>query len=150
MVRTYVDEAKILEKMAFSKKNASKKTKNVSLRNILLEDAAKRYENAGRNWVLEANQNKQYHRKVQYARLNAMNDYGLAKKIRGEINKANLEGQVFAIVSIISLASALFFTSLNLSGYATGSLANDTSLMGIVLFVLGLVFAFIFFKKKKK
>ena len=72
-----------------------------------------------------------------------------SKKIASETNKKTLERRVYATASIISLAGALFFTSLSLSGYATGSLANDTSLMGIVLFVLGLV-TFVFFKSREK
>jgi len=153
MAKTYADEAKILEKIALSKKNTSRHTKKPSLKVGLLEQAAKGYENAGRNWVLEANQNKEYPRRVQYARLNAMNDYGLAKKIRGEISKGSLEGQVFGAASILSLLGALFFMSFNLTGNSIGNLTNENLLIywaGIGLFILGLVFAFVFLKNKKK
>jgi hypothetical protein len=64
-------------------------------------------------------------------------------------NNRGLEKRLFAIASIVSLLGALFFTSLNLSGYVTGNLSEDASLMKMVLFVLGLIFAFAFLKKKK-
>jgi hypothetical protein len=150
MAKTPADEAKMFEKLAFSKRSAARHTKNVPLRVSLLEEAAKRYESAGARWFREAVQYKEYPRRVKSARLNASYDYGLAKDIRKTIRESNLEKEVFAIASIISLVSALFFTSINLSGHATSSLASDSSLLGIVLFVLGLVFAFIFFRSKKK
>jgi hypothetical protein len=155
MEKSPADDAKMLEKLAFSKKNAAQHTKNIPIKISLLEAAATRYENAGRNWLKEAVQNMAYPRRVESAKLNAGYDYGLARKIRKMIRESNeggneLERQLYAGVSIISLVSALFFTSFNLSGYAIGSLANDASLLGIVLFIVGLVFAFVFFRSKKK
>lgn len=79
----------------------------------------------------------------------------IEERVKEKIRKLSwtgkrLERGLFSAASIISLLGALFFTFLNLSGYATGSLAKDTSLIGIVLFILGLVFAFVFFKRNKR
>jgi hypothetical protein len=57
---------------------------------------------------------------------------------------------VYAILSIISLFGALLFVSVNLTGNVTALTARDSNLMGILLFVFGLFFAFLFFKKKNK
>lgn len=56
----------------------------------------------------------------------------------------------FAILSIVTLAIALFFTSFSFTGYAVGGLTSGNfRWMGVILFVLGLVFAFSYFKYKK-
>ena len=55
-----------------------------------------------------------------------------------------------AVLSILALLGALFFVSFNLTGAAIGDLTDDNfSLIGSALFFLGLIFAFIFLKKKK-
>lgn len=153
MAKNYAEEAKRLEKAALLKKNASRSVKDTHRKRILMEQAARLYETAVRDWALEAKQNSAYHRKERYARLNAVNDYGLARKIREEINEIGLERQVFGIVSIISFLGALFFISFNLTGNSIGNLSNENLSLywiGIGLFVLGLVFAFMFFKNKKE
>jgi len=150
MLNNYSGEALRLEKLALSKKNASKNMKNLPQKVNTLEQAARMYEVAVKNWLLEAKENSLYPRKEKYAQKNASHDYGLAKRLREEIREQSLEAQIFGIIAIISLATSLFFTSFNLSGYATGSLSGDASILGIVLFVLGLVFAFVFFRKKNK
>lgn len=153
MAKNYAEEAKRLEKAALLKKNASRSMKDIPRRKILLEQVARLYETAVRDWALEAKQNSTYPRKERYARLNAINDYGLAKKIREEINEIGLERQVFGIVSIISFLGALFFISFNLTGNSIGNLNNENLSLywiGTGLFVLGLVFAFMFFKNKKR
>ena len=55
-----------------------------------------------------------------------------------------------AMISMASLLSALFFTSVSLTGYSVKGLTEESfRLGGVVLFVLGLVFAFFYFKGKK-
>ncbi len=57
---------------------------------------------------------------------------------------------VFAIFSMGSLLFALFFTSLSLTGYSISGLTEESFRFGgVVLFVLGLVFAFSYIKNKK-
>ncbi len=56
---------------------------------------------------------------------------------------------VFAFFSIISLVLALFFTSFNLTGNAIlGLTENNSSWIGLCLFIGGLIFTFLYFRKK--
>ena len=56
----------------------------------------------------------------------------------------------FAIPAIICLVGALIFTSFNLTGYAIGGLAqNSSQWIGVCLFACGLIFTFFYFKIKK-
>ena len=56
---------------------------------------------------------------------------------------------IFPILAIATLVIALFFVSFNLTGYAIGGLTqNNSTLLGISLFILGMVFAFFYFKGK--
>jgi len=111
-----------------------------------------KYRHAGDMWIRARNSKKaiqMYEGAIKFAHSEQVGKK-MEERIRGLYgNGKRLEGRVYAIASIISLIGALFFTSLNLSGYATGSLASDTSLMGIVLFILGLI-TFVFFKSRKK
>lgn len=67
-----------------------------------------------------------------------------------EADKRILEGRIYAAASIICLIGSLFFVSFNLTGNSIGDLnKGDFSLLGIGLFVIGLM-AFILFKSKKK
>ncbi len=55
----------------------------------------------------------------------------------------------FASLSIIFLLSALLFTSVSLTGYSVFDLTqNNSRFIGTGLFILGLVFAFLYFKLK--
>jgi len=51
---------------------------------------------------------------------------------------------VFVILSIVSFLSALFFLSVNFTGAVVGSTQYDFSILGILFFVLGLVFIFVY------
>jgi len=81
----------------------------------------------------------------------------LLNKVRGKIKRKRLERPsglekkfVFATLSIISLVFALFFSIFSLTGYSIRALAEESfRLGGVALFVLGLVFAFLYFKNKK-
>ncbi len=66
--------------------------------------------------------------------------------------RKNLEGKfVFPILSIVFLLSALIFTSFSLTGYSiVGLTQNNFRFIGTGLFIFGLVFAFLYFKKKEK
>ncbi|RLG15916.1 hypothetical protein DRN69_02285 [Candidatus Pacearchaeota archaeon] len=56
-----------------------------------------------------------------------------------------------ASLSIISLLGALFFVSVNLTGNTIlGLKAENSFLAGVCLFVFGLVFAFFYFRQKRK
>ncbi len=154
MATTPADEAKRLARLGDNKRNAARYTKNSSKKQTFLEDAAKKYEDTGKNWLKEAAQNLNYPRRVDSAKGNASYYYGLAKRIREGIHKEkSLEGQVFGIASIISFLGALFFLSFNLTGNSIGNFTNeDLSLYwaGIGMTILGLVFAFVFLKLRKK
>lgn len=57
---------------------------------------------------------------------------------------------LFASLSIISLLSALFFVSFSLTGNVIGELTQENSrLIGVILFFLGLSFVFCYIKCKK-
>ncbi len=56
----------------------------------------------------------------------------------------------FAILAVGSFVIALFFVSFSLTGYAVGGLTQENSRwISTSLFILGLVFAFFYFKNKK-
>lgn len=138
-------------------------------RNISDKDAMKNYLTAAQYRVSQAN-SEISPRIIKDALTNAINDYENAirltssyevkDKIRGKIS--NVERMLyatkntprissFAILAIISLVGALFFVSFNITGNAIGELSYDNvSLIGTGLFILGLVFAFVFFKGKEK
>jgi len=68
------------------------------------------------------------------------------KEVEGGLEK----GLVFAFLSMAFLLSALFFSIFSLTGYSIRGLAEESfRLGGVALFVLGLVFAFFYFKNKK-
>ncbi|MCK4647760.1 hypothetical protein KAT24_02415 [Candidatus Pacearchaeota archaeon] len=83
------------------------------------------------------------------------------KKINNKLNEINkklprksrgLERRLFALafLSIASFIGALFFISFNLTGYATGGLAQENfRWISTSLFILGLIFTFFYFKNKK-
>ncbi|MEJ2267971.1 MAG: hypothetical protein P8X70_02760, partial [Nanoarchaeota archaeon] len=67
-------------------------------------------------------------------------------------NKLHIERRVleYAILSITSLVFALIFTSFSLTGYSVMELTqNNFRFFGTIFFILGLVFAFVYLKKKK-
>jgi hypothetical protein len=70
-------------------------------------------------------------------------------KKRGDLERRSRSS--FAIISILTLLGAVFFVSFNLTGFAISGLALDNSrIIGMCLFVCGLVFAFIYLKGKNK
>jgi len=57
----------------------------------------------------------------------------------------------FAILSVISLVFALFFVSSNITGYSILNINyNNLQWIGLCLFICGLTFAFLYFRKKGK
>jgi len=57
----------------------------------------------------------------------------------------------FAILSAFSLMAALFFISVNLTGFASSTISiNDSKWISFCLFACGLVFAFLFLNSKKR
>ncbi|MDD5012149.1 MAG: hypothetical protein PHQ66_00675 [Candidatus Nanoarchaeia archaeon] len=62
----------------------------------------------------------------------------------------NVEWNTFAFLSITSLAFALIFISLNLTGNAIGGITlNDSRWISICFFLCGLLFAFFYLRNKK-
>ena len=60
-----------------------------------------------------------------------------------------LKSKFVAVSSIMCFLGALFFLSFNLTGFVIGNLAyNDSNLISTSLFLLGLVFAFFYFRRK--
>jgi hypothetical protein len=103
----------------------------------------------------------------------AKNAYNYAKSLRGipDAKKDSLDKKIllleskikklrqknfsmdflFAILSIVFLVSALVFTSFSLTGYSIfGAIENNFRFIGTGFFLLGLVFAFVYFKTKNK
>jgi hypothetical protein len=76
--------------------------------------------------------------------------YMLDKNKTGFIQKPlDLEGKVEVTTAIIGLFGSIFFLSFNLTGNVISDLSIKTSnLTGIVLFLVGLVAAFLYFRKK--
>ncbi|MEK6918049.1 MAG: hypothetical protein AABW51_03810 [Nanoarchaeota archaeon] len=61
----------------------------------------------------------------------------------------NINFNIFTIIGLILVGIGLFFFVPNLTGNATGNLnASITNILGIALFVLGLVVVYFSFKKK--
>jgi len=57
---------------------------------------------------------------------------------------------LYAIITIVALIGGLFFLSDNITGNVVTNLDTDTSnLVGVSLFVIGLIGAFFYFKSKK-
>lgn len=70
--------------------------------------------------------------------------------LTGEAPKSLTKRVGLAYLSIISLIAALFFVSVNLTGNAISNMSgNDTKLVGLCLFLFGLFFAFLHFRRKK-
>lgn len=60
-----------------------------------------------------------------------------------------LKSKFVAAFAIMCFLGALFFISFNLTGFVIGSLEyNNSNLISVGLFLLGLVFAFFYFRKK--
>lgn len=63
--------------------------------------------------------------------------------------QGGLEKQVLSIMSIVSLLASLFFVSSNLTGFAVSNFTtNDLQWAGLCFFACGLVFVFLFLRKK--
>ncbi len=127
---------------------------------------ARIYEKAGDTWSVLG----------RYSQ--ALEDYNLAKKyaynkkiigrIERKMNKiyekykekrpklrklkiAGLEKRLtFGVLSIMSLAISLFFISVSLTGYIINLNFKEVFPIEILLFFFGLVFAFLYFREKKK
>ena len=72
------------------------------------------------------------------------------KTERDPLKKSKLEKHLnFAIPAIASFLGALFFISFNLTGNVVGEVSqNNSNWISLILFVLGMVFAFFYFKNK--
>ncbi|GAI85504.1 unnamed protein product [marine sediment metagenome] len=70
---------------------------------------------------------------------------------RGKIKPSRLERRLgFAIAAMISLVGALFFSVFSLTGSVIQGLNESNSRwIGIILFVVGLVFTFLYNRTKK-
>lgn len=152
---TYADRAKLFRERAALKYNKARYVSKPDLKTAFLKEAHHLYIEAVEEWNQEADSNKQYPRIVKFANLNAEHDYELAQKIQKQIrgaDKGGLEKKTFfAIASIIAFVGALFSVSFNLTGYAMGALSYEKIfLAGSILFILGLVFAFLFLRSKNK
>ena len=112
-----------------------------------------RYRQAADMWTKAGNSkkaNEMYKGAIKFAPSEKVREK-LDEKIRSlYTGRKSLERSLFAAVSIITLVASLFFISFNLTGNSVGNLSgNVLSLIGLGLFVLGIV-AFIFFKTRKK
>ncbi len=73
------------------------------------------------------------------------------RKMRGVSRKLGLEKRLaYGILSIASLVTSLFFISINITGYTIRVLSENSFLIGVFSFTLGLIFAFFYFKEKRK
>jgi hypothetical protein len=61
-----------------------------------------------------------------------------------------LQKNIVALITITFLSISLFFVSSNLTGFAISNLSNsNVQWIGFGFFVVGLIFAFVYFRKKK-
>lgn len=131
------------------------------------------YESAGDKSIVEARKygdSKENRRKVSSLLLRAKNNYESAQELMKKEDQVEIKGKIssvqnkiedlesgglekkfiFPILAIATLVAALFFVSFNLTGYAIGGLTqNNSTLLGISLFILGMIFAFFYFRNKK-
>ncbi|MAG78792.1 hypothetical protein CMI40_00245 [Candidatus Pacearchaeota archaeon] len=116
------------------------------------------YFERGDHFTDEGNYSKaieNYTKSLSNDSLSAIQKEGLNRKIQklndlSHINTKTVESRAsLAILAIGSFIVALFFFSVNITGNAIGNLAYNTSnWIGLILFVLGLVLAFFYFKKR--
>jgi len=126
-------------------------------------EVSRSYEITGDAYVTEKNPKdalKNYQKAFEYAYNKKIKDrietkmrkaQPLPDSKKSKRKKGGLERRLgFATLAIATLVIALFFVSFNLTGYVIGKLAqNHLTLLGISLFILGLIFAFFYFRKKK-
>ncbi len=137
-----------------------------------LQEARELYELAADTWIKEAKAHKDAPRRIRYGLLNARQEYksaaDLAESVRDKERiqrkidsisqrkdslrpRGKLEKNlIFGILSIASLVMAFSYISLNITGYSIGGLMQENfRWMGVVFFVLGLIFAFFYSKNKR-
>lgn len=98
-------------------------------------------------------------KKMQFYRENVAQKYALPVKFfkKGKTgrnvsrsSKRFLEDHIFASVAIVGLLGSLFFTSSTFTGNVTGSLTqNSTNIIGVILFLVGIVASFFYVRKSK-
>ena len=72
------------------------------------------------------------------------------KVIEFRNNFQNLEGLAVSIISVSLFLASLFFASMSFTGNVIGNITEDYSrIIGLCLFVCGLIFSFICIKKRK-
>ncbi len=65
--------------------------------------------------------------------------------------KKNLESKLSSIIAVSSIAISLIFLSTNLTGFTISNLTQQTSsIIGIILFIIGLISALYYFKRRKQ
>jgi hypothetical protein len=73
-----------------------------------------------------------------------------SKDINSKLEKMILQKNIVALITITFLSVSLFFVSSNLTGFAISNLSNsNVQWIGFGFFVIGLIFAFVYFRKKK-
>ena len=151
MAKTPADEALFYEKQGEAKKRAALFTKDENAKRNFLKQAAESYRIARNYWSMEATQSSNYPRKAGHAAANAERDKELVEKMRKMMGDEETSPRRYysAIASIISLLSALFFISMNITGniISAGITEDNSKIVALLLFVCGLAFALIHFKK---
>ena len=94
-----------------------------------------------------------YEDSLKYA-FNEKDEYKIEEKLnelKARKNSGGLQKRLtFAGLTIASFVIALLFISFNLTGYSIGGLTQENfRFAGTILFLLGLVFVFFYFKNKK-
>jgi hypothetical protein len=118
-------------------------------------EVSKAYEKAADSWLRAGDYKRaygNYKRASTHAVVKREKDK-IQRKISGlpSSSKKGLEKRtVYASFAIISLAVALFFISLNLTGSAVGISGGNYNFISVGLFIFGLFFAFLYFKKKEE
>jgi len=144
-------KAKFIVKRVYQKKRFSKVEPRKEIEK-LYDKAYKGFQKAGDIWAELGRFNrakKNYQSAIEYATVRE------EEKIKSKLRKLPTGRGIEKYFTLASLAigsftMALFFISLNLTGYAIGVLSQENSrFVGTSLFILGLVFTFFYFKNKK-
>jgi len=156
MPNHYLEIAKKQEETAKLLSERKKSSKNKEIISEAYEEAGNEFINAG--YPEKAKEN--YLRALNYAttksekqrlegKIGKLHSSIAEKKNIFELLGSGLEKKVAGFMAVGTLILSFFFVSSNLTGFAISNFSsNDTRWIGMCFFICGLLFAFVFLKKK--
>jgi hypothetical protein len=157
MPNRYLEIAKKQEEVAKKLKETRKKTsQNKQVIAEAYEDAGNAFLNAG--YSEEAKENYMHALNYTTTKSEKQRLEGKLEKLHASYNKkknifelleSGLEKKVAGFMAVGTLILSFFFATSNLTGFAISNFSSDNSrFIGLCFFVCGLLFAFVFLKKK--